>query len=99
MEAPHLAKLHTTYRDRGFSVLAVVAWDSEGEEEVKAFVKKCNLEYPVLLKGSAAARDWGVRSIPDNFFIDREGKVIKRMGEITEKKLPKATDLIERLLK
>lgn len=52
-----------------------------------------------MLQGGGAASDWGVRFIPDNFFIDRDGHVVKRLGEITEENLSKTEALIEKLLR
>ena len=93
--------MHGTYHGRGFTVLAVNAWDNEDTKTVNDFAKKrkIDLNYPILLKGNAAARDWGVRSIPANFVIDREGNVVKRMAEISGRRLPKVEALIERLLR
>ncbi|MCH7526251.1 MAG: TlpA family protein disulfide reductase, partial [Planctomycetes bacterium] len=72
-----MAALYNKYHDKGFTILAVNAWD-EDAETVKEFAAKNNLPYPILLKGNHITRRWGVGSIPTNFFIDREGEVVER---------------------
>jgi len=87
--------LYNKYRDKGFTIVAVDAWDDEDVKTVKRFAQKNKLAYPILLGGGLAANDWGVRAIPDNFLIDRNGKMVKRIGEITKSSLPKVERIIE----
>lgn len=49
----------------------------EKKKRVKKYVERQKLFLPVLLdKDGKVANSYGVRSHPDHFFIDREGKFI-----------------------
>ncbi len=93
-----MAGLYNKYRDKGFTVVAVNAWDDEDAKTVKRFARKNKLGYPILLGGGSAASNWGVRAIPENFLIDQNGKLVKKIGEITKSSLPKVEKSIESLL-
>jgi thiol-disulfide isomerase/thioredoxin len=77
-EAPYLSKLHEAYSKQGFAVIAVNAYDEE-RPLVAEFVKKEKLKQIILLKGSEVASDlYGVPSFPTTYWIDREGRVVRR---------------------
>jgi len=89
--------LYARYKDRGFTILAVNAWD-EDADELKRFAREQNIGYPVLLKGHAAAEAWGVSSIPDNFLVDRNGEIAHKHVVIDDKTIRKVETRIEKLL-
>lgn len=90
MEAPHLTSLYEKYRSKGFTVLAVNAYD-ESRETVDAFVKSRKLTHPILLMGGdVASEKFLVQAYPTAYWIGRDGKIIERtvgFGEGGEKKL------------
>lgn len=43
--------------------------------EVRGYVDALGVDYPVMLGGNAAAREWGVRAFPSVFFLDSEGRI------------------------
>ena len=75
-EAPGLAEVYAEYRDRDVEFLGLALWDTEGN--VKDFVEELEVPYPNLLddRGSIAI-DYGVVKIPEKFFIDREGNLVR----------------------
>lgn len=76
-ENPNVLKVYRKYRDRNFTVLAV-SLDENRASWVKA-LKEDNLPWIQLsdLKASnAAAKIYGVTSIPTNFLIGPDGKII-----------------------
>ncbi|MCE2466090.1 MAG: TlpA family protein disulfide reductase [Dehalococcoidia bacterium] len=75
-EAPGLAEVYAEYRDEGVEFLGMALWDTE--ENVRDFVEELDVPYPNLLddRGSIAI-DYGVVKIPEKFFIDREGNLVR----------------------
>ena len=78
MELPRLQPLFETYRDRGFTVIAV---DGKSDtERATAFIGENGLTYTLLENGEGddevAAALYKVRAYPSSFLIDREGKVM-----------------------
>jgi thiol-disulfide isomerase/thioredoxin len=75
-EAPYLTKLQEAYGEKGFTVMAVNAWD-EPRGVVEQFRKREGLKHPMLLQGSSVARDvYNVTSFPTSFWIDAEGYIV-----------------------
>ncbi|MBI5204505.1 MAG: TlpA family protein disulfide reductase [Nitrospirae bacterium] len=95
--APILEKIHKKYKDKGFIILALVSRD-EGEAAIKSFIKEHGITYPVLLADQETMRHYGVSSIPVNFIINKEGRVVSiHMGN-TQDIMQELTTEIESLL-
>jgi cytochrome c biogenesis protein CcmG/thiol:disulfide interchange protein DsbE len=95
-EAPTLAAVHREFKGRGVEFVGIAIWDSE--EEVRKFLERNGIEYPNSLdsKGKVAI-DYGLRGIPEKFFIDRQGRVVRKfVGPVERQKL--AATLTELLL-
>jgi peroxiredoxin len=86
-EADRLAELERTYRDRGFRVVGVnldalqegVAGADAVLPQVRRFVIDHNITWPNLVDGRAGAayaKAYGVREIPANFLIGRDGHLL-----------------------
>ncbi|MDX8150188.1 TlpA disulfide reductase family protein [Patulibacter brassicae] len=92
-EAPLLERAHRQLqRTKAGTVLGVTYNDSPNDS--RGFVSKYRLTYPSLLDpGTDFAQQYGVRALPETFFIDREGRIraIAR-GELT-------ADFLDRSLK
>ena len=73
-EAPVLQKTYERYRDQGLVVLGVDVNDFRAD--ARRFMKRYGLTYPVAYdgKGSTVGK-WGVRGVPETFFVDRSGTV------------------------
>lgn len=91
-ENPNLRKTYETYQPMGFEILAVsldderASWIKAIEEDQLPWVHVSELKG---LRGSPIAKKLLVRSVPDNFLLDRNGTIIGRnlRGEQLDKKL------------
>lgn len=74
--APHLAKLHREFKDRGVVIVGLTA---EGEDNVKPFVESLALPYWIAMDpNKTTAETWmkGVEGIPHAFIVDTNGLVV-----------------------
>lgn len=80
-EMPAIETLYLKYRNKGLIVVAVNVGQSK--EQVRAFIRKIGITYPVLLDPSQnAARQYGALVVPMTFFLDRNGFIkYKILGE------------------
>jgi cytochrome c biogenesis protein CcmG/thiol:disulfide interchange protein DsbE len=96
-EAPALAAAYRKWRDQGVEFVGVAIWDSEGK--VREFLDRNSIEYPNGLDSRGrVAIDYGVRGIPEKFFLDRQGRLVRKfVGPVDQEKLD--TVLTELLLR
>ncbi|MEV4418544.1 TlpA disulfide reductase family protein [Patulibacter sp. NPDC049589] len=83
-EAPLLERAHRQLRRTGAGTVLGVTYNDTPDSS-REFVSKFGLSYPSLLDpGTDFAKQYGVRALPETFFIDREGRIraIAR-GELT----------------
>ena len=77
-ENPNVVKAYNEYKDRGFDVLAVSldktreAWLKGIEEDGLKYHHVSELKY----WNSDIARLYGIRAIPSNLLIDKNGKIV-----------------------
>ena len=91
-EAPALAATYERYRSRGVEFVGVAIWDSE--DEVRKFLERNRITYPnsLDLKGVTAI-EYGVKGIPEKFFVDRQGNLVRKfIGPVTEERLAAVLD-------
>lgn len=93
-EMPALQAAYESLQDQGFVVLGVNLRDrerpgSEGDSEVRDFIRRFVIEYPVAIdRDGTVSRAYNVSVIPTSFLIDRHGQVrevrigIWRPGEL-----------------
>jgi peroxiredoxin len=76
---PHLKALHERYAAKGFTVVAVSMDGPESIGDVRAFVERNKLPFPVVLDedSSIAAALNPRKSAPLGVLIDRSGKIVK----------------------
>ncbi len=92
-EAPLLERAHRRLQRTGMGTVLGVTYNDTPNDS-REFVSKYRLSYPSLLDpGADFAQQYGVRALPETFFIDREGRIraIAR-GELT-------ADFLDRSLK
>jgi cytochrome c biogenesis protein CcmG/thiol:disulfide interchange protein DsbE len=84
MEIPHLVHLQETYAKHGLKIVAI-SLDGNGMAAVKPFLEKHpEITYTVIPNGAeAAAAFGGIRSIPNSFMLDRQGRVVKQFVGLT----------------
>ena len=82
-EAPVLAATYPLYADKGVEFVGVAIWDEESE--VSKHVERFNVTYPNGIDAQGrVAISYGVRGIPEKFFLDREGRLVRKyVGPIT----------------
>jgi cytochrome c biogenesis protein CcmG/thiol:disulfide interchange protein DsbE len=91
-EAPVLERFAQEYGPRGVVFLGVNVWDNEGA--ARAFLAEYGLSYPngVDVKGDAAI-EYGLTGLPETFFVDREGRLVRKfIGPVTERALRAALE-------
>jgi cytochrome c biogenesis protein CcmG/thiol:disulfide interchange protein DsbE len=83
-EAPAIAKVYEEFQGELVEFIGVNTWDNVGDAEV--FIQQEGQVYPSGLDvNGAVAIDYGVRGIPEKYFIDRDGILIKKLsGPLTE---------------
>ncbi len=76
-EAPTLAQVYREYRERGVEFIGVNLWDTPGDAEL--FLQQQGHEYPngIDAEGKIAI-SYGVRGIPEKFFINRNGAIVRK---------------------
>ncbi len=78
-EAPVLAQVYEEYRDRGVEFVGISLWDNAGDAEL--FLQQQGHEYPNGVdEGGKIAISYGVRGIPEKFFINRDGKKVRKFS-------------------
>lgn len=77
-EAPILVRLQNELSADGFSVIALSV-DQGSTSKVVSFVKKNQINYPVLIAESKTAVDFGgVYGIPVAFLVNKSGNVVRK---------------------
>ena len=97
VEAPALAKVYREFQGQPVEFLGVDIWDNIGDAEI--FLQQEGQAYPNGFDASGVvAIDYGVRGIPEKYFIDREGILVKKLsGPLTETTLRNTiNELLER---
>lgn len=86
-EMPGIQAVYDAYENEGLVVLAVNA--QEDQDTIQAFVMETGLTFPILPDPyGQAIREYGVRSFPATFVIDREGRIDTiHQGQITPEEL------------
>ena len=87
VEGPLLAETYREWRDRGVEFVGIAIWDERGA--VEEFIDRNGIEYANGIDDSGRiAVDWGVRGIPEKFFVNAEGQVVQKViGPNTESTL------------
>ncbi|PKB73899.1 MAG: hypothetical protein BZY72_04660 [SAR202 cluster bacterium Io17-Chloro-G8] len=97
VEAPALAKVYQEFQGQPVEFLGVDIWDNIGDAEL--FLQQEGQAYPNGFDASGVvAIDYGVRGIPEKYFIDREGILVKKLsGPLIETTLRNTiNELLER---
>ena len=91
-EAPALGQVYREYRGRGVEFVGINLWDNAGDAEV--FLQQQGHEYPNGVDdGGRIAISYGVRGIPEKFFLDPEGRIVRKFsGPVSADKLREILD-------
>lgn len=76
-EAPLLERASREYAERGLVVVGVNIQDLE--PEARKFIAEFKISYPnVRDRDGRVSRAYGTTGVPESFFIDREGQVVRK---------------------
>lgn len=96
-EMPSMQKLYDKLRHKNFAMVAVDL--QEPVSRVKDFIKKYELNFTVLLDSEGdVGRQFGIRSIPSTFILDKEGGIIGKIFGPREWDGKEAVDFFEHLM-
>jgi cytochrome c-type biogenesis protein len=74
---PGLVQLYNSYKDSGLVVVGLDGYDSAKVKTLKEFLDKRNVNYPVVITNSNYALiNYGVRSYPTVFIVDKNGNLV-----------------------
>ncbi|OGU17039.1 MAG: thioredoxin [Geobacteraceae bacterium GWC2_53_11] len=94
---PHLVEMNRKYGKQGLQVLGLSV-DEDGERVVKTFIDEFRVNYPLALAGDATTGDFGIRSVPIMFLIDKKGRVVEVYRGFTTDSARSLEAAIKRLL-
>jgi peroxiredoxin len=94
---PHLNSLNKKYGRQGLQVLGVSV-DEGNDREVKDFVLTRKISYPVAVAGDELQADYGLRSIPTIYVINKKGMVAEKFQGYSDQTAKAIEDTIKRLL-
>ena len=89
---PALAEVYSEYEGKNVEFIGIAIWDNPGN--VAGHVQEFDLSYPNLIddKGLIGI-DYGVAGIPEKFFIDGDGDLVRKfVGPIQADTLRAALD-------
>ncbi len=98
IEMPAMEKLHKRYRDEDFVMVAINL--QEPKERVRQFFKDNKLTFKTLLDiEGIVGTEFGIRSIPTTFILDKQGRIIGKALGPREWDSKEARALFEYLIK
>ena len=71
---PHLVEMNRKYGKQGLQILGLSV-DEDGERVVKTFTDEFRVNYPLAMAGDSLTVDFGVRSVPVMYLVDKKGKI------------------------
>ncbi|HWB58280.1 MAG TPA: TlpA disulfide reductase family protein [Chthoniobacteraceae bacterium] len=93
-EMPNVIKTYQKYHDKGFEIIGVSL--DQDKDSLTKFIKDNNMPWPQYFDGQGwdnkLAAKYGIQSIPMNFLIDKDGKIIDKglRGEDLDSAVSKA---------
>lgn len=94
---PHLNSLNRKYGKQGLQILGVSV-DEGNDREVKTFISERQVSYPVAMSGEEMQADYGLRSIPTIYVINKKGMVAEKFQGYSDQTGAAIEKAIKRLL-
>lgn len=94
---PHMNSLNRKYSKQGLQILGVSV-DEGGVREVKDFIADRKIAYPVAIAGEDLQTEYGLRSIPTIYVINKKGIVAEKFQGYSDQTGRAMEDAIKRLL-
>ena len=90
-------RLAGSYDPKDFAIVSINFKEDAGH--VRAFLKRVNVDFPVLLdRDGVVSSRWRVFAFPSSFLLDRQGKVRYSVNTAIEWDSDEVKTVIERLL-
>lgn len=93
---PHLIELNRKYARQGLQILGMSL--DESSSELNAFVAAKKIPYPVAFADEDMQSEYGLRSIPTIYVIDKKGVVAEKFMGFSDSVGRKMEETIKRLL-
>jgi cytochrome c biogenesis protein CcmG, thiol:disulfide interchange protein DsbE len=97
LSIPHLVDLNNRYNKQGLQVLGL-SLDEGGEKAVKAFITDKKITYPVAMANEDLYNDYGLRSLPTLFVLNKKGIIVERYLGFNDEIAKSMETLIKKLL-
>ena len=93
LEAPHLQTFYEEHQE-DLEILGVNLTNKDHEADVKTFVEKYDLTFPILLdKSGEVSTMYGAFTIPTTIILNRDGEIVQEIAG------PLEEDYLEKLIK
>lgn len=89
-EIPGFVDLYKKYKNKGVEIVGI-ALDQGGWSDVSPFLKKNNINYPIVIGDDNITNDYGsIEAIPTTFIVDKKGFIAEQhIGFFEKEKLEK----------
>ncbi len=94
---PHIINLNRKYGKQGLQVLGMSV-DEDGDNALKSFISEKKINYPVALTSEDLQADYGIRSVPTLFIINKKGVVAEKYQGYSDEVAKSMETTIKRLL-
>lgn len=94
---PHLVNLNRKYGKQGLQILGMSV-DEDGEAAVRKFVAEKGINYPVAVVDSEIQGDYGIRSIPTMYLVNKKGVIVEKFMGFSDETGRAMETAIKRLL-
>lgn len=96
---PSLVKMRSELHQKGMEVIGISLDDPRSIKKVKAFTRKYEVDYPILIGNEEVSSKFGgVSNIPTMFIIDKEGNIVDRIVGYREGQEIQIKEKVEELL-
>lgn len=94
-EIPGMIRIYEKYKSKGLEIVGISV-DRGGWGDLKPYLAKNPISYPIVLGGRAEAEAYGgIEGIPTTFFVDRKGNIVsKTVGGLSEAEFEKGVKSI-----
>ena len=91
-EAQDLAEVYLEYREKPVEFIGVAIWDDSGD--TVRHIQRYDITYPNIIdEHGSTAVTYGVRGVPEKFFIDTDGVILNKViGPMTKDHLRNIID-------
>ncbi len=93
---PHLVSLKEKYGRQGAQILGLAVDDTP--KALREFISAKRINYPVAQSNEDLETEYGIRSLPTLFVINKKGVVVGRFQGISEQTLRQVDELIKKSL-